>query len=219
VITNRTHRSGNIWSPCLLRVCSDVAVPSDSTRYQAAAKLLESRTKRHRLALSGSIRTLGSGLLIRGFGVQVPGGAPVLTWGYASSGLPREGRFGAMFAPRLLVSPDLVDRTVPAGLAPARSARLVCRGGHSVDPGTTPTDGITQRDNYWIAQLEDSRLRARVHARSIEGTYEVHRAADVRVPHRRHLGGVRTCVAGSTTRLARPWHAVRRPTGHQLALC
>jgi hypothetical protein len=48
--------------------------------------------------------------LNRGFGVQVPDGAPVLTWGYASSGLPREGRFGAMFAPRLLVSPDLVVR-------------------------------------------------------------------------------------------------------------
>jgi hypothetical protein len=30
---------------------------------------------------------LSSGLLIRGFGVQVPGGAPVLTWGYTTPGL------------------------------------------------------------------------------------------------------------------------------------
>src|SRR5947209_1666101 len=28
----------------------------------------------------------GSGLLIRGFGVQVPGGAPVLTWGFTTPG-------------------------------------------------------------------------------------------------------------------------------------
>jgi alanyl-tRNA synthetase len=36
----------------------------------------ESRTKRHRQALSGSSRTRNSALLICGFGVQVPGGAP-----------------------------------------------------------------------------------------------------------------------------------------------
>jgi hypothetical protein len=29
---------------------------------------------------------LASGLLIRGFGVQVPGGAPVLTWGFTAPG-------------------------------------------------------------------------------------------------------------------------------------
>jgi predicted nucleotide-binding protein len=34
---------------------------------------------------------LSSGLLIRGFGVQVPGGAPVLTWDYSQSGIPRTG--------------------------------------------------------------------------------------------------------------------------------
>src|SRR2546422_116153 len=47
-------------------------------------------------------------LLIRGFGVRVPGGAPELTWHYAESQWSRDSRFGAMFAPCLLVSPDLV---------------------------------------------------------------------------------------------------------------
>src|SRR5262249_43378270 len=111
VIAHRTHRPGRFPCPCLLHVCSAVALPSDSARYEAAAEWADSRTKRYRQALPGSTRTLSSGLLIRGFGVQVPGGAPggpVLTWGYPRSGCPREARFLAMFSPRLLVSPDLV---------------------------------------------------------------------------------------------------------------
>jgi hypothetical protein len=66
-----------------------------------------------RPALSGSSRTRNSGLLIRGFGVQVPDGAPtgnVLTWPYTSFGCHEAARFAVMFAPRLLVSPDLVVR-------------------------------------------------------------------------------------------------------------
>ena len=66
-------------------------------------------SSRHMLALFDSSSKMifkqSSGLLICGFGVQVPGGAPILTWEYAHSGSPRAGRFGAMFAPRLLVSP------------------------------------------------------------------------------------------------------------------
>jgi hypothetical protein len=68
VMTERICRSGTWPSPCLLHVCSDVALLSDSARYQAAAKWAESR------------------LLIRGFGVRVPGGAPVLTWGFIAQG-------------------------------------------------------------------------------------------------------------------------------------
>src|ERR1700722_13386534 len=45
-------------------------------------------SSRHVLVLFDSssrrIIELSSGLLIRGFGVQVPGGAPVLTWPYSS---------------------------------------------------------------------------------------------------------------------------------------
>jgi len=65
------------------------------------------------------IEFLSGGLLIRGFGVRVPGGEPVLTWCYTYLGWPRGGRFGAMFAPRLLVSPDLVAPTALADLIPA----------------------------------------------------------------------------------------------------
>jgi hypothetical protein len=78
-----------------------------------------------------------SRLLIRGFGVQVPGGAPVLTWGFTHSGLPREGHFRAMFAPRLLVSPDLVPRA-------DRYARC------------GPYRWFTQRDNCRVVQPEGS---------------------------------------------------------------
>jgi len=40
-----------------------------------------------------------------------------------------------MFAPRLLVSPDLVPRAALVGLAPARATRRPCRPSHSVRPG------------------------------------------------------------------------------------
>jgi hypothetical protein len=46
-------------------------------------------SSRHVLALHDSIsrkiNEQNSGLLIRGFGVQVPGGAPVMTWGFTRS--------------------------------------------------------------------------------------------------------------------------------------
>jgi len=62
-----------------------------------------------------------SELLIRGFGVQVPGGAPVLTWPYTGLGCPEAAGSAAMFAPRLLVSPDLVVRAGrPAQRDPCR---------------------------------------------------------------------------------------------------
>ena len=50
----------------------------------------QSGSSRHVLALFDSssrrINEQSSGLLIRGFGVQVPGGAPVLTWGFVAPG-------------------------------------------------------------------------------------------------------------------------------------
>ena len=106
-------------SPCLLHVCSDVAVPSDSARYQAAAKRAESRTKRHRQVLSGSIWTLSSGLLIRGFGVQVPGGAPGLTWGFIIPDHFFRVRFVHMFAPCLLGRTDPAIRVLSKTAHPA----------------------------------------------------------------------------------------------------
>jgi hypothetical protein len=67
---------------------------------------------------SSSRRTIEcrSGLLIRGFGVQVPGGAPVLTWGFIAP--------GHFFCVRFvhLVAPWLLARTDPAILWGVRSA-------------------------------------------------------------------------------------------------
>ena len=79
-----------------------------------------------------------------------PGGAPVLTWAYARSGSSREGRFGAMVAPRLLVSPDLVPRAALAGLATARfrPPSVLSRPQHPLQ--SDPTDGITQREAAWL---------------------------------------------------------------------
>jgi hypothetical protein len=134
-----------------------------------------------------------SGLLIRGFGVRVPGGAPVLTWCYTRSG----SLVKAVSGPCLLVSPDLVPQAALVGLAPARSARpsVPSRPQRPLQSG--PTDGITQRDIYRIAQLEDLVPRPRVHARYIGGIREVHRVADTRVPHRPASHGP---VASSPTR-------------------
>jgi hypothetical protein len=72
---------------------------------------------------------LSSGLLIRGFGVRVPGGAPVLTWVYTHSRWPREGRFRPMFAPCLLACRDLVARAslrAPRDLYRFRTRRKCC---------------------------------------------------------------------------------------------
>jgi hypothetical protein len=51
---------------------------------------------------------LSSGLLIRGFGVRVPGGAPVLTWGFTAPGCFLCVRFVHMLDPCSLVSHDRV---------------------------------------------------------------------------------------------------------------
>jgi hypothetical protein len=51
---------------------------------------------------SGSRIELSSGLLIRGFGVQVPGGAPVLTRGFTAPGHFSCVRFVRLCAPRVL---------------------------------------------------------------------------------------------------------------------
>ena len=60
-------------------------------------------SSRHALALSDSsserVIEQRSGLLIRGFGVQVPGGAPVLTWGFIAPGHFLCVRFVPVFRP------------------------------------------------------------------------------------------------------------------------
>jgi hypothetical protein len=108
VITKRIFRLGAWPTPCLLHVCSAVAVPSGSARYLASAKWAESRTKWHCQALSGSGRTRNSALLIP----LVPG--PIPWWltrraavaGWRAGGVgrgsrrPSHGRSSAIAAPR-----------------------------------------------------------------------------------------------------------------------
>src|SRR5260370_20507685 len=60
-----------------------------------------------------------SGLLIRGFGVQVPGGAPVLTWGFTTPGHFLCVRFVHMFAPCLLACTDPAIRVLSKTAHPA----------------------------------------------------------------------------------------------------
>jgi hypothetical protein len=85
-----------------------------TTRHPLSRPAVRSGRSRHASAQNDTRKRSkieqSSGLLIRGFGVRVPGGAPVLTWHYAESELPRDGRFGAVLAPCSLVSLDRAVR-------------------------------------------------------------------------------------------------------------
>jgi len=131
-----TSTSSTQWSrPIRIDVCSMFArMPRygpaqpgtrSATRMRATG---QNGSSRHVLALFNSssrrINEQSSGLLIRGFGVQVPGGAPVLTWGFTTPGLSFDVRFVPMFAPYLL------GRTGPAIGGLSKTARP------APDPGT-----------------------------------------------------------------------------------
>jgi hypothetical protein len=95
----------------------------------------QSGSSRHVLALFGSssrrINEQSSGLLIRGFGVQVPGGASVLAWGFTAPGRFFRVRFVHIFAPWLLA------RTDPAIRVLSKTARSAPDAG-GIHPGTAP---------------------------------------------------------------------------------
>src|SRR5215472_19227669 len=74
---------------------------------------------------------LSSGLLIRGFGVQVPGGAPDLTWGFTASGYFLCVRFVHLVAPWLLARTDPAIRVL--------SKRPSGAGSVGMRPGTAPS--------------------------------------------------------------------------------
>jgi hypothetical protein len=78
-------------------------------------------SSRHVLALFDSSLSRrieqSSGLLIRGFGVRVPGGAPVLTWGFIAPG----HFFVSVLSP--VVAPWLLARTDPAIRVLSKTAR------------------------------------------------------------------------------------------------
>jgi hypothetical protein len=127
------------WSrPIRIDVCSMFA---RMPRYGPAQPGIRSATRmratgqngssRHMLVLFSSssrrINEYSSGLLIRRFGVQVPGGAPVMTWGFISPGL--------------LVRPVCLDLILgPAGLrllrdgSRVRGATVRARGDRAREP-------------------------------------------------------------------------------------
>jgi hypothetical protein len=129
----------SMFAPCLLG-CPGThrqhPVSAAPCGYRATA---QNGSSRHVLACfdSSSNRRIEcrSGLLIRGFGVRVPGGAPVLSWGFIAPGHFLRIRFVPMFAPCLLARTDPAIRALsktarPASDAGARAAeprRLVRR--------------------------------------------------------------------------------------------
>jgi hypothetical protein len=98
------------WSrPMAAHGCSMVArmpryapAPSGIRSESRIPETGQNDSSRHVLSLFDSssrrISEQSSGLLIRGFGVQVPGGAPVLTWGFTAPG----HFFGSVLSPWLL---------------------------------------------------------------------------------------------------------------------
>ena len=80
--------------------------------------------------------------LNRGFGVRVPGGAPVLTWGFTAPGHFLRVRFVPMFASCLLVSSDPAIRGLSnlARLAPGPGACPRIRAAVSGRRRPTPLD-------------------------------------------------------------------------------
>ena len=70
-----------MWLPCLLHVCSDVPVLRGTCRPQTVLRLGALRVSCQRFGVKMLVdwmnRISERGLLIRGFGVRVPGGAPV----------------------------------------------------------------------------------------------------------------------------------------------
>jgi hypothetical protein len=110
--------SSTQWSrPIRIDVCSMFArmprygpTPSGTRSAARMRTTGQNGSSRHVLALFDSssrrINEQSSGLLIRGFGVQVPGGAPVLTWGFIAPGHFLCVRFVHLVAPWLLARTD-----------------------------------------------------------------------------------------------------------------
>ena len=128
------------WSrPVRTDVCSMFA---RMPRYAPAASGIRSESRipetgqngssRHVLALFDSssrrINEHRSGLLIRGFGVQVPGGAPGLTWGFIAPGHFLCVRFVPMLAPCLLACTDPAIRGLSKTAHPAPDTRTGATG-------------------------------------------------------------------------------------------
>jgi hypothetical protein len=123
-------------------------------------------SSRHVLALFDSssrrIIELSSGLLIRGFGVQVPGVVPVLTWGFIALGhffmCPVCPDYLPVLAPcslggRMLTVGRLV-KFRPIGLdQPPKPFRSTSRS--VITAGMTPTSGVMPADGFRDSAVPD----------------------------------------------------------------
>ena len=130
------HAMAYWYRPVRIDVCSMFArmprhAPAASG-IRSAARMRETGqngSSRHVLALhDGSSKRINeqtSGLLIRGFGVQVPGGAPVLTWPYSFRAIRLLSLWG-------------MDG---AFLGHARARRPTC-GTSAREPGCLPSQGF-----------------------------------------------------------------------------
>jgi hypothetical protein len=119
------ERCGMVMDGRLLRRLAHLGV----TRHPLGSMRGRSQVCQRSIAGSGT----GCRLLIRGFGVRVPGGAPVLTWGFTLQVILYVP-FVPMFAPCSLVSPDSAIRGLSKIARPAP------------DPGLgAPTLGIASR--------------------------------------------------------------------------
>ena len=76
----------SMFAPCLLGCPGTPRYDPVSAERRGHRATGQNGSSRHVIALFGSssrrINEQSSGLLIRGFGVQIPGGAPGLTWSY-----------------------------------------------------------------------------------------------------------------------------------------
>jgi len=104
-----------IWFWCSLHACSDAPVRRDSARHYAVRFCPWSRDIFAGTGVKAQVvaERYRTELLIRGFGVRVPGGAPVLIWG---------------FTPGLVFSSVLVWAEVGRGMAgcPAADCAIMC---------------------------------------------------------------------------------------------
>jgi hypothetical protein len=127
----------------LLHGCSDAPVRAGSVRHPQRASDSGVLTKWQVPACasifdssSSRINEQNSGLLIRGFGVQVPGGAPDLTWGFITPGHFLCARF----------VPVLRACSLPA-CSGVGCWRPVGRADWSRPITGVPSDVVTQRDS------------------------------------------------------------------------
>jgi hypothetical protein len=140
-----------------------------------------------------------SGLLIRGFGVQVPGGAPDLTWGFTVPGHFFRVRFVHMFAPCLLA------RTDPAIRGLSKTARPVPNAASgSLDQWSRPPARFRERSRSPLYRCRHAQCNLLVNGTRTADT------SPARAPHTRRLPARHARDSGICFRVAVPTAADAR---------